>query len=193
VQGFENAGISGIHIEDQVTPKRCGLLPQGIPVISKDEQIIKIKAAVQARKNKDFFIIARTDAKSMYGLEEACQRAKSYIHAGADAAIVMGANTPNELQFASQFIQAPLVTVIQETPPTSILTDELLREVGCVMALHAGVARYAVVKALQTVLNSLHTTGSTASVQSMMATFDEYNDVLGLNEWLNVEKHFLDQ
>ena len=191
VRDFEASGISGIHIEDQVTPKRCGLLPQGIPVISQDEQIIKIKAAIEARSSKDFYIIARTDAKSMHGLEEACRRAKAYVHAGADAAIVMGANTPDELRYASQVIQAPLVTVIQETPPTTLLTDELLREVGCVIALHAGVARYAAVKALQTALKTLSETGSTASVSSMMSSFEEYNSVLGLDQWLNIENHFL--
>jgi 2-methylisocitrate lyase-like PEP mutase family enzyme len=161
-------------------------------VITQDEQLIKIKAAIQARSSKDFYIIARTDAKSMHGLEEACKRARAYIEAGADAAIVMGANSPDELRYASQVIQAPLVTVIQETPPTTLLTDELLREVGCVMALHAGVARYAVVKALQTVLQTLSESGSTASVSSMMASFEEYNAVLGLDHWLNIEKHFLD-
>lgn len=192
VREFEAAGISGIHIEDQVTPKRCGLLPQGIPVISPDEQLVKIRAAVDARNNKNFFIIARTDAKSMHGLEQACQRAKSYIHAGADAAIVMGANTPDELRYASAVIQAPLVCVIQESPPTTLLTDELLREVGCVLALHAGVARYAVVKTLQIVMSALKDSGSTASVASMMASFDEYNQVLDLNEWLDIEKKFLD-
>jgi len=192
VRDFESAGISGIHIEDQVTPKRCGLLPQGIPVISQDEQVIKIKAAIEARSSKDFYIIARTDAKSMHGLEEACKRAKAYIHAGANAAIVMGANTPEELRYASQVIQAPLVTVIQEAPPTTLLTDELLREVGCVMALHAGVARYAVVKALQTVMATLRESGSTSSVSSMMSSFDDYNKVLELDQWLNIEKHFLD-
>jgi len=192
VRDFESAGISGIHIEDQVTPKRCGLLPQGIPVISQDEQVIKIKAAIEARSSKDFYIIARTDAKSMHGLEEACKRAKAYIHAGADAAIVMGANTPEELLYASQVIQAPLVTVIQEVPPTTLLTDELLREVGCVIALHAGVARYAVVKALQTVMATLRESGSTSSVSSMMSSFDDYNKVLELDRWLNIEKHFLD-
>lgn len=89
-------------------------------------------------------------------------------------------------------IQAPLVTVIQEAPPTTLLTDELLREVGCVMALHAGVARYAVVKALQTVMATLRESGSTSSVSSMMSSFDDYNKVLELDQWLNIEKHFLD-
>ena len=191
VREFELSGISGIHIEDQVTPKRCGLLPQGIPVVDISEQVIKIKAAVEARTSKDFLIIARTDAKSMHGLEIAAQRARAYIEFGADAALVMGANTPEELRYVASIVKAPLVCVIQEAPPTTDLTDDLLNEVGCALALHAGVARYAVVKALMDVYKALINEGSTLSVRDKMASFDEYNHVLDLNQWLEVEQYFL--
>src|SRR5690606_31352276 len=142
VREFEAAGIAGVHIEDQVTPKRCGLLPQGIPVVSMDEQVNKIRAAVEAKQSPDFLIIARTDAKSMHGLEDAAKRGRAYIEAGADAAIVMGANTPDELRFVADIVRGPLVAVIQEAPPTADLTDEVLQEAGCIFALHAGVVRY---------------------------------------------------
>lgn len=191
VRDFEAAGVAGIHIEDQLTPKRCGLLPQGIPVISREEQVGKIRAAVDARRSPDFLIIARTDAKSMHGLEDATARARSYIEAGADAALVMGANTPQELRYVAGIVRAPLVTVIQETPPTTELTDALLNEVGCVFALHAGVLRYAVVKAMQDVLRALHRDGNTTAVRGMMASFDQYNAVLGLEEWLALEQRYL--
>src|SRR3954466_10266327 len=79
VREFEAAGVAGIHIEDQVTPKRCGLLPQGIPVISREEHATKIRAAVDARRSRDFVIISRTDAKSMHGLEEAAARGRIAI------------------------------------------------------------------------------------------------------------------
>jgi methylisocitrate lyase len=193
VRDFEAFGVSGIYMEDQVTPKRCGLLPNGIPVISKEDQVIKLKAAVDARKSKEFMIIARTDAKSMYGLEEATSRARAYIEAGADAALVMGANSPDELRYVASIVQAPLVTVIQETPPTTELTDELLNEVGCTIAMHAGIARYAVVRALKDVFSALHNEGHTRSVQSKMATFDEYNQALELERWLGIEEHYLSQ
>jgi len=191
VREYEAFGISGIYIEDQVTPKRCGLLPNGIPVIPKDEQLIKLKAAIEARQSKEFMIIARTDAKSMFGLEEATLRARSYIEAGADAALVMGANTPQELRYVASVVKAPLVAVIQETPPTTELTDELLTEVGCTLAMHAGIARYAVVRALKDVFSALHKDGNTSTVKSKMASFDEYNQVLELQRWLDVEDHYL--
>lgn len=191
IREYEAFGIAGIYLEDQVTPKRCGLLTSGIPVISKQEQLIKLKAAVEARQDKEFIIIARTDAKSMYGIEEAANRARSYVEAGADAALVMGANTPDELRYVASIVRAPLVTVIQETPPTTELKDELLNEVGCTMAMHAGIARYAVVQALQDVFKALRNEGSTASVKSKMASFDEYNKILDLEYWLNIENHYL--
>lgn len=191
VREFEAAGIAAIHIEDQVTPKRCGLLPQGIPVVSQEEHAQKIRAAVKARRSPDFWIIARTDAKSMHGLEEAARRGRAYVEAGADAALVMGANTPEELRYVASVVRAPLVTVIQESPPTSELTDELLQEVGCVLALHAGITRYAVVQALQEVLAALHRDHHTQSVRHRMASFEQYNQALGLPEWLALEEELL--
>lgn len=191
VREFEAAGVAGIHIEDQVTPKRCGLLPQGIPVLTCDEQTRRIRAAVEARRSPDFVIIARTDAKSMHGLEDAAARARAYIEAGADAALVMGADTPQELRFVAGIVRAPLVTVIQETPPTTELTDAVLNEVDCAFALHAGVVRYAVVKALRGALGALARDGNTTAVRGMMASFEEYNAVLGLDEWLRLEQRYL--
>jgi 2-methylisocitrate lyase-like PEP mutase family enzyme len=191
VREFESAGISAIHLEDQVTPKRCGLLPQGIPVISEKEQIIKLKAAIGARHSADFMIIARTDALSMYGIEEACKRAKSYIHAGADAVIIMGANTPDEIKYASDIVKAPLACVIQESAPTNELTDDFLKSCGCILALHAGTARYSVVKALTLAFSELREKSHTKSISHMMSTFDEYNSVLDLKKWLDVEDFYL--
>jgi 2-methylisocitrate lyase-like PEP mutase family enzyme len=191
VREFEAAGIAGIHIEDQVTPKRCGLLPQGIPVISQDQQVTKIRAAVDARESPDFVIIARTDAKSMHGLEDAAARGRAYVEAGADAVLVMGANTPEELRYVADVVCAPLVAVIQETPPTTLLTNEMLESVGCAFAIHAGVVRYAVVKAVHDALTALHRDGNTESVRPMMAGFDAYNGALALDDWLALEERYL--
>ena len=190
VREFEAAGIAGIHIEDQVTPKRCGLLPQGIPVLSEDEACQKIKAAVHARTDRNFLIIARTDAKSMHGLEDAAKRARAYAQAGADAVLVMGANTPEELRYVADIAKAPLVVVVQEGGPTAELTNETLESVGCVFALHAGVARYAAVKALTDAFTALHQDSHTRTVRDRMASFDEYNQILGMDEWLQLEQQF---
>jgi 2-methylisocitrate lyase-like PEP mutase family enzyme len=191
VREFEAAGIAGVHIEDQVTPKRCGLLPQGIPVIPREEMVIKIRAAVEARRSRDFLIIARTDARSMHGLEDAAARGRAYVEAGADAALVMGADTPQDLRYVADVVRAPLVSVIQETPPTTLLTDEVLDSVGCAFAIHAGVVRYAVVKAVQDALGALHRDRNTAAVRPLMGSFGDYNGVLGLDDWLTLEQQYL--
>lgn len=191
VREFEAAGIAAIHLEDQVTPKRCGLLPQGIPVITKEENLAKIRAAVDARSSRDFLVIARTDAMSQHGLEEAAARARAYVEAGADAALIVGANTADELRYVASVVRAPLVCVIHETPPTTELTNEILEEVGCAFALHASIARYAAVRALQTALGALHRDGGTQDVRGMMASFDEYNASLGLDQWLALENKYL--
>jgi 2-methylisocitrate lyase-like PEP mutase family enzyme len=190
VREFEAAGVAAIHLEDQVTPKRCGLLPQGVSVISREEGVAKVRAAIDARSSRDFVIIARTDAKSQHGLDEAAARARAYIEAGADAALVVGADTPDELRYVKDVVRAPLVTVIQESPPTTELTNPVLEAAGCVFALHAGVARYAVVKTLHEVLAALKRDGSTATVRKSMASFEEYNSLLKLDEWLALEKKY---
>ena len=190
VREFEAAGIAGIHIEDQVTPKRCGLLPQGILVLSEDEACQKIRAAVHARTDRNFLIIARTDAKSMHGLEDAAKRARSYAQAGADAVLVMGANTSGELRYVADIAKAPLVVVVQEAGPTVELTNETLESVGCVFALHAGVARYAAVRALKDAFTALHQDSHTRTVRDRMSSFEEYNQILGMDEWLQLERQF---
>jgi 2-methylisocitrate lyase-like PEP mutase family enzyme len=191
VREFEAAGVAAIHIEDQVTPKRCGILPQGIPVVSREEFVAKMRAAVDARENRDFLVIARTDAKSQHGLENAAARARAYVEAGADAALVVGADTPDELRYVADVVKAPLVSVIHEKPPTTELTDEILDAAGVAFALHAGVIRYAAIKALQTVLGALKRDGSTAAVRDMMASFEDYNAVLGMDEWLALEAKYV--
>lgn len=190
VREFEAAGIAGIHIEDQVTPKRCGLLPQGILVLSEDEACQKIRAAVHARTDRNFLVIARTDAKSMHGLEDAAKRARSYAQAGADAVLVMGANTSEELRYVADIAKAPLVVVVQEAGPTAELTNETLESVGCVFALHAGVARYAAVRALKDAFTALHQDSHTRTVRDRMSSFEEYNQILGMDEWLQLERQF---
>lgn len=189
---FEAAGVAGIVLEDQVTPKRCGILPQGIPVVSRGEHVQRIRAAVEARRSRDFLVIARTDAKSMHGLEEAAGRARAYVEAGADAALVVGVGTPDELRQVAGVVRAPLVVLIHETGPTTELADALLDETGCAFAFHAGTARYAVVKALWHVLSVLGRDGSTRACRDAMATFEEYNAAVGLSEWLALEERYRD-
>jgi 2-methylisocitrate lyase-like PEP mutase family enzyme len=95
------------------------------------------------------------------------------------------------LRYVADVVRAPLVAVIQETPPTTLLTDAMLDAVGCAFAIHAGVVRYAVVKAVQDALVALHRDGNTQAVRDRMAGFDDYNGALGLDEWLALEERYL--
>ena len=123
----------------------------------------------------------------MHGLEDAAKRARSYAQAGADAVLVMGANTSGELRYVADIAKAPLVVVVQEAGPTVELTNETLESVGCVFALHAGVARYAAVRALKDAFTALHLDSHTRRVCDRMSSFEEYNQILGMDEWQNLD------
>jgi 2-methylisocitrate lyase-like PEP mutase family enzyme len=187
---FEAAGVAGIHLEDQQTPKRCGLLPQGIPVVSREEQVAKIRAAVDARESSDFLIIARTDARSMHGLEDAAARGRAYVEAGADAVLVMNADSPAELDRVAEVVGAPLVSVIQEAPPSSELTDAVLEQAGVSIALHAAVLRSSAVRGMREVLEVLYREHTTESVRDRLADAAEYNATVGLDDWLKLEADY---
>lgn len=190
VREFEAAGIAGIHLEDQVIPKRCGFVPGGVPVIDTKEYVKKIHAAVATRTDPSFLIIARTDAMKRSGLPEAARRARIYLEAGADAAMVIGANTVDELRSIHREAGGPFICVIQEFNESIDLTDEELNEAGCTVAIHVGAARGAVVRTLYDVLGTLYREGSTKSVLDKIASFDEYNRAIGLPEWLDLEKKY---
>lgn len=187
VREFEAAGAAGIYLEDQVFPPRCGALPQDIAVISMSEQCRKLEVAAKSKVNQDFMLIARTDAKSMHGLREAALRAKAYLNAGADAAMIIGADTPEELTLVADIVQGPLVCVIQEHPPSVDLEDSLLLQLGCIVAMHSGAARYAVTKKLSEVFATMRLDSSTRGLKQDMCSQAEYNQALAIDDWLKLD------
>jgi methylisocitrate lyase len=174
---FEAAGVAGIYLEDQVFPKKCGQLPSDTAVESIDDQCRKIQALAKAKASSDFYLIARTDAKSVHGLDDAAHRGKRYLEAGADAVLVVGADTAEELERVAEVVLGPLMTVLHEHPPSGDLDDAFLRSVGCVIAIHSGVLRYAVVKKLREVLATMRQDGSTRTLRHEMCSLEEYNKV----------------
>ena len=184
---FEAAGVAGIYLEDQVFPKKCGQLPSDTAVESMADQCRKIEALAKAKVSSDFYLIARTDAKSVNGLDDAAQRGKQYLEAGADAVLVVGADTAKELERVAEVVRGPLMTVLHEHPPSGDLDDAFLRSVGCVIAIHSGVLRYAVVKKLREVLATMRQDGSTRALRHEMCNLEEYNKVLGIDDWLSLE------
>jgi 2-methylisocitrate lyase-like PEP mutase family enzyme len=191
VREMEAAGVAGIKLEDQVTPKRCGVLPVPIPVVSEQEYLGKIEAALWARREPDFVLIARTDAKSTLGLRAAALRAQHAIEAGADAALVIGAREPEELKQVAETVRAPLALLVEERGPAAELSLAALQDLGYNLAIYPGAVRYTVVGAARRVLEALRRDGTTAAYRSAMASPEEWNELLGLPEQFELERRFV--
>jgi 2-methylisocitrate lyase-like PEP mutase family enzyme len=194
VQEFEAAGVAAIHIEDQVSPKRCGHLPGSRPVVDMAEHVGKIEAALAARRDPDFIIIARTDAAAGLGLDEAIRRGKAYREAGADVVFVELKGSPNifeELKRITAEIEAPCLVNVEEAGKVGDLSVSELNELGFRLAIYPGLARYAAGFAIRDTLNVLKREGSTKAARTRMLKFTEYNETLGLSDVEAWERRFL--
>jgi 2-methylisocitrate lyase-like PEP mutase family enzyme len=194
VEEFEAAGVAAIHIEDQVSPKRCGHLPGSRPVVEMDEQVGKIEAAIAARRDPDFLIIARTDAAAGHGLDEAIRRGKAYRAAGADVIFVELKSSPDildQLRRATSEIEAPCLVNVEELGKLGELTASQLDGLGFRVAIYPGLGRYAAGFGIRDALGVLKRDGTTKKARERMLTFREYNDVLGLSDVEEWEKRFL--
>jgi 2-methylisocitrate lyase-like PEP mutase family enzyme len=196
VQEFEDAGVAAIHIEDQVSPKRCGHLPGSRPVVEMKEHVGKIEAAVAARRDPDFIIIARTDSAAGHGLDEAIRRGKAYRQAGADVVFVELKSSPNiseELRRVTQEINAPCLVNVEEIGKLGELTAAELEAMGLRIAIYPGLARYAAGYAIREALGVLKRDGSTRKARERMLTFKEYNEALKLSDVEEWERRFLNR
>jgi 2-methylisocitrate lyase-like PEP mutase family enzyme len=192
VEEFEAAGVSAVHLEDQVSPKRCGHLPGARPVVSLEEHRKKIEAAVVARHDPDFVIIARTDAAAGLGLEEAIRRGREYRAAGADVIFVeLKEATEDELARVTGEIDAPHLVNVEEAGKLAHLGTADLERLGFRVAIYPGLARYAAGYAIRDALRILRTDGSTRAARERMLTFMEYNEALKLPEIEDWERRYL--
>jgi carboxyvinyl-carboxyphosphonate phosphorylmutase len=194
VQEFESAGVAAIHIEDQVSPKRCGHLPGSRPVVEMDEQVGKIEAAIAARRDPDFLIIARTDAAAGHGLDEAIRRGKAYHAAGADIVFVelkTSADIVEQLRRVTGEIDAPCLVNVEEIGKLGDLSASELDALGFRIAIYPGLGRYAAGFGIRDALGTLKRDGTTKKARERMLTFREYNEVLGLSVVEEWEKRFL--
>lgn len=192
VEEFENAGVAAIKLEDQVTPKRCGVLDVPIPVVSEREYLGKIEAAIWARSDPDFGIIARTDAANTLGVEAAAKRAKRALELGADSALVIGAREPHEVEIVLSIIDnAPLYTLVEEKGPLSMMHVSQIGELGFSMALYPGVIRWSMVGAAQRALAALRDEGQSTSVRPLMATVQDWNELMDIEKYFEIEERFV--
>jgi len=194
VREFEAAGVAAIHIEDQVAPKRCGHLPGSRPVVSLAEHAGKIEAAVAARRDPDFLIIARTDAATGLGLDEAIRRGQAYRKAGADVVFIELKNSPtilDDLRRVTAETDAPCLVNIDGGGKLGALTVPEIEQLGFRIAIFPGLARNAAGFAIREVLGVLRRDGNTAAVRDRLFSLQEYNQVLDLDTVEQWEQRYM--
>lgn len=186
VREFEARGVAGIHIEDQVSPKRCGHLDDK-EVVSRDEFISKIRAAVAARRNPDFLLIARTDARAVLDLDEALWRANAALAAGADMAFVEAAQTLEEVAAIPKRVQGPCLLNVVPGGRTPIFDLREAEAMGYKLAILPGLMIKAAIEAGDAALAELRATHRAPAVSGTVAqTFSRF----GADEWNDLRRRF---
>ena len=190
VTDLQKIGASGIFLEDQVWPKRCGHMT-GKEVISGDEYIPKLKSAIDAKKNNpNFVIVARTDARAPLGIDEAIKRGKKYREIGADVVFVEAPHSIEELKNISSEIDAPLVAnMIEEGITPNLSADELLN-MGYRIAIFPLSGLYSSTFAIYDTFKTLKQTGTTKLLVNKMIKFKEFNKLVELDKYMNMEKKY---
>ena len=189
VRDLQSLGAAGIFLEDQVWPKRCGHMI-GKEVVSKDDYIMKLKAAVEAREDKDFIIVARTDARAPLGLNEAIQRGRAYHKAGADVIFIEAPRSIEELKRIAKEINAPLVANMIEEGLTPNLPSKDLLKMGYRIVVFPLSGLYAATFAIKQVFLELKNSGATQQARKMMVTFKDFNKFVDLHKYAALEKRY---
>ncbi|HWP60790.1 MAG TPA: oxaloacetate decarboxylase [Candidatus Acidoferrales bacterium] len=191
VREYERVGVAAIHIEDQITPKRCGHL-EGKEVVSLAEMKKKLEAALSARTDPDFAIIARTDARAVFGLEEAIQRGREFARLGADAVFIEAPQSETELEEIPRALpNVPLLVNVFKGGKTPMLPAERLQAMGYRIAIYPSETQRAGIYAMRRVLSLLREAGTTEAMDAELATFSEREKIVGLDDWQALERRFL--
>lgn len=182
IRDMEKAGAAAVHMEDQVAQKRCGHRPNK-EIVSTDEMVDRIKAAVDARTDPDFFIMARTDSFAQEGLEAAIDRAKAYVAAGADGIFAEAVQTEDHYRAFSKALNVPILANITEFGKTELWNKEELGNWGADMVLYPLSAFRAMNKAAELVYTSILENGDQKAVVDTMQTRMDLYDYLGYHEY----------
>ncbi|MDC4231662.1 MAG: isocitrate lyase/PEP mutase family protein [Nitrosopumilus sp.] len=189
VKELESAGATGIFLEDQIWPKRCGHM-QGKEVITQEEYTEKLSAALDARESKNFIIVARTDARATEGLDVAIERGKQNKKTGADAIFVEAPRSLGEMKKIGKEINAPLVANMIEGGATPLSPAEVLNKMGFKIILYPLSVLYANTFATMNILKELKKTGNTIKYKQKVVNFDQFNDLVELPKFRKMEKKF---
>jgi methylisocitrate lyase len=183
------AGAAGCFLEDQVWPKKCGHL-RGKRVIEREEYIQKIRAAAEARGARDFFIVARTDALAAVGLDEAIARVTAARQAGADASFVEAPGSVEQLAEIGRLAPKPTVANMIEGGKTPLLPTERLAEMGFQLILYPLAGLFAAARAIELVYRELRNTGTTLGEQSRLMGFEQFNELIGVEQKYALAERF---
>jgi 2-methylisocitrate lyase-like PEP mutase family enzyme len=191
VREFERAGVAAIQMEDQVSPKKCGHF-NGKEVISKEEMVGKIKAALDARKDENLAIMARTDALAVHGIEDALDRAFAYSEAGADIIFVEAPNTIEQLlQITSSLKGIPQVINLVEGGKTPLISLQEAEEIGFKIMLCANTVLRSAIKGITDSLKILKEEGSQENLLNKICTWEERQSLFKLGQIKEWEKKYL--
>lgn len=182
-------GGAGIFLEDQVWPKRCGHM-RGKEVISSDDYIQKLRAAVASSANNEFTIVARTDARAPLGLDEAIDRGKRYYKEGADVVFVEAPQSEEELREIPKKIDAPLLANMIENGVTPTFSASELKSMGYSMVVFPLSGLYGSAFAIKKILSDLKKNGSTKNSRDTMLDFNEFNDLVELSKFMKMEEKY---
>jgi len=181
VRDLIGVGAAGMFLEDQVWPKRCGHM-KGKQVIPLEEQLKKLRAAVEAKQDHDFFIVARTDSRQALGLNEAIKRGIAFKEAGADAVFIEAPESKDEMREISKQVPGPLVANMLERGVTPLMGPNELKELGFDLIVWPLAPLYSAAKSLTDVYTTLRRDGSTLAILDRLMAFDEFNRIVGLDE-----------
>ena len=182
VRSLIRAGAAGMHLEDQVGAKRCGHRPNK-EIVSRDEMVDRIKAAVDGRDDATFLLMARTDAMANEGLDAAVERAVAYVEAGADALFPEAIRTLEEFRRFTSAVKVPVLANITEFGATPLFTTTELAGAGVAMALYPLSAFRAMNRAAETVYEAIRRDGTQQGVVELMQTREELYDRIGYHEY----------
>ena len=191
VRAYEQAGVAGLHLEDQVMPKKCGHM-SGKAVVPTAEMVGKIRAAVAARRDPDLVLIARTDAAAVHGLDEALDRARAFADAGADVLFVEAPTSEDDIARVAAELRdvAPLVFNWAEGGRTPPITLDRIAELGFSLVLYPIATLLAATAGVRSVLETIRRDGSPQAAMVGLPTFEGFTDLIGLPEVRELETRF---
>jgi 2,3-dimethylmalate lyase len=190
VREYEKSGVAGFHIEDQVSPKKCGHY-EGKEVIGLAEMVGKIHAAVDTRRDEDLVIIARSDARAVEGLQASIDRVNAYLEAGADVGFVEAPQNIEELRTVARQVKGPALVNVFEGGKTPMVPASALEAMGFRLGIYPSQTHRAAIRAAQRVLAVLKEDGDTSRIASDLATFQEREDAVGTERWRALEQKYM--